>query len=134
MRGKRHSDELRAAVMASLIAGQGVAEVATAYHIDESVVSRWRKRLVASGLQELQPKTRDELETLLMDYVCQALKTLKVQSEVAGTPDYVKKQPASELAVLHGVMADKAVRILAALEPTEIPVERTGETAEQRVN
>lgn len=120
--------------MAALVAGQGVAEVATAYNLDESVVSRWRTRLVASGLQELQPKTRDELETLLMDYVRQTLKTLKAQSEVAGNADYIKKQPASELAVLHGVMADKAVRILAAFEPSEIPSEGAGTTAEQRIN
>jgi len=117
MRGHKHSDETRAAVTAALLAGQGVGEVATCYQIDKSLVSRWRKELVATGVQQLQPKTRDELESLLMNYVRQNLKTLAAQSEVAGREDYIKKQPASELAVLHGVMADKTFRILSALQP-----------------
>ena len=134
MRGKSHNDEVRAAVMASLLAGQGVSEVATHYNLAKATVSRWRSELVSSGVEQLEPKTKQELEALLIDYVCQNLKTLKAQSEIAGRADYLQKQPANELAVLHGVMADKTIRILSALEPSEIPVERESESISERVN
>ena len=118
----RHSDETKAAVMAALLTGQTVAQVATAYHLDKSVVSRWRSKISEYRLQGIATKkseTGETIEELLVDYVQQNLRTLKAQSIEAGRPEYVQEQSASELAVLHGVLADKTVRILAALEPIE---------------
>lgn len=114
MRGKRHSDEVRAQVMAALLAGQGVQEVATQYEIDKSVVSRWRAALPSEQLQLVASKKGERIEALLFDYLTETLTTLKEQAVIARERDYITKQPAGELAVLHGVMADKAVRLLEA--------------------
>lgn len=114
MRGKRHSDDVRAQVMASLMAGQGVAEVASQYNLDMSVVSRWRSAMPSDQLQVIASKKGERIEVLLFDYLTETLTTLKEQAIIARERDYVTKQPAGELAVLHGVMADKAVRLLEA--------------------
>lgn len=116
MRGKRHSDEIRAQVMASLLAGQGVSEVASQYNLDISVVSRWKAAIPDDQLQVLASKKGEQIETLLFDYLVTTLQSLKNQAEIAGEREYITKQPAGEFAVLHGVMADKSIRLLEAAE------------------
>lgn len=116
MRGKPHSDETRAQVIAALLAGQGVNEVAEAYKIDKSVVSRWRSALPESELQQVATKKRDEIGDLLTDYLREVLTTLQVQAQHARDTAWLKGQSASEVAVLHGVLCDKGIRILEAAE------------------
>ena len=100
--------------MASLLAGQGVMEVASQYNLDASVVSRWKSSIPESQLQVIAIKKGERIEHLLFEYLTETLVTLKEQAIIARERDYVTKQPAGELAVLHGVMADKAVRLLEA--------------------
>ena len=114
MRGKKHSDDVRAQVMAALLAGQGVMEVASQYNLDASVVSRWKSAIPNDQLQVVATKKGERIEQLLFEYLTETLVTLKEQTILARERDYVTKQPAGELAVLHGVMADKAVRLLEA--------------------
>lgn len=116
MRGKKHSEEIQAQVMAALLAGQGVTEVATQYNLDKSIVSRWRKSIPHDKLQRIATKKGEEIEDLLFDYLRQILRTLRAQAEIVSEREYVTKQPAGEIAVLHGVMADKGIRLLEAAE------------------
>lgn len=115
MRGRRHSEEVRAQVIAALLAGQGVMEVASQYSLDASVVSRWRSAIPDDQLQVVASKKGQEIEDLLFKYLTTTLKTLKSQAEIAGEREYIIKQPAGEFAVLHGVMADKSIRLLEAI-------------------
>jgi transposase-like protein len=116
VRGKPHSEEARAQAMAALLAGQGVSEVAREYKLDKSLVSRWKKAIPDDQLQQLATKKGNRVEELLFDYLTTVLGTLKKQAEFAGEREYVTKQPADALAVLHGVMADKGIRLLEAAE------------------
>lgn len=102
--------------MAALLAGQGVSEVASQYKLDISVVSRWKSSIPDNQLQLLATKKGDRIETLLFEYLVTTLASLKNQAEVVGEREYVIKQPADGLAVLHGVMADKSIRLLEAAE------------------
>jgi len=115
MRGKKHSDEVRAQVMASLLAGQGVNEVAAEYNLPDSTVSDLKREL-EQQFGELRNKKGAEIEELLFGYLKSNLTALKAQSDVASEREYIFKQSASDLAVLHGVMADKSVRLLEAIE------------------
>lgn len=122
VRGKKHSDEVQAQVMASLLAGQGVSEVAAEYNLPDSTVSDLKKR-VDEEFGDLRNKNKGErIEGLLFDYLTTTLATLKNQAEIAGEREYVFKQPADSLAVLHGVMADKSIRLLEAIERARAPV------------
>ena len=121
MRGKPHSAEVRAQVLADLAAGRGVNEVAEQYGLDKSVVSRWRLAAEAGRLQPVATapivtKQADEIGELLGGYLRRLLTTLTTQAEVAGKPAWIESQPAGELALLHGVLCDRAIRLLEAAE------------------
>lgn len=106
--------------MAALLAGQGVGEIAEQYNIPDSTVSDIRKR-TDEEFGELRKKNKGEkIEELLFNYLTQTLTTLEAQAKVVSEREYIIKQPADSLAVLHGVMADKSVRLLEAIERARI--------------
>src|SRR5215210_3098727 len=116
MRGKRHSDDVQSQVMAALLAGQGVMETATQYDLPESTIREWRSALSSEQFAELRAKKGEQIEELLFGYLTANLKALKAQADVTSEREYIIEQSASDLAVLHGVMADKSVRLLEAIE------------------
>jgi transposase-like protein len=103
--------------MAALLTGQSVSSVAREYNLPKGTVSRWNQRkheMIVMGPSGTDPK-KAEMGALLLDYLSEALKTLKKQVVAVGDENYIKQQPASEIAVLHGVIADKSIRLLEAL-------------------
>lgn len=116
MRGKKHSDEVQSQVMAALLAGQGVNEVAQAYSLPESTIREWRETLNSEQFAELRAKKGERIEELLFSYLTANLAALEAQAKVVSETEYITKQPADSLAVLHGVMADKSIRLLEAIE------------------
>src|SRR5215475_7319053 len=107
--------------MAALLAGQGVNEVATEYHLDKAVVSRLKNGLSAEELQRVATQKGAEIEQLLFTYLTSNLKALDALAEIVSEREYIIKQPADSLAVLHGVMADKSIRLLEAIERARQP-------------
>ena len=102
----KHSDETKAAVMAALLIGQSAASVASEYHIPRTTVMRWKS-------ENWTPKK--EIGDLILEYLVANLTTLKIQAELFSKETWLNRQSASEAAILHGVMTDKAIRILEAL-------------------
>lgn len=103
---------VKAAVMAALLAGQSISSVAQEYQIPRGTVCKWSasmRRTQADGITK-----KPEIGDLLTRYLEANLQALAKQMEVFSDVDWLKKQPASELAVLHGVMADKSIRLLEA--------------------
>lgn len=111
-----YSEEVKAAAMAALLAGQSISAVARDYKIPKGTVSGWKKQASENSNNSTQKK---EIGALLLDYLQTNLKTLKKQSEVFSNEKWLKQQHASELAVLHGVLADKTIRLLEALASQE---------------
>lgn len=105
-----HPPEVKGAVMAALLAGQGVTEVAKEYDLPTSTVSRWKARA-----REKAGRSNDVGE-LLLDYLQENLRTLRAQAHAFRDPEWLRAQEADAAAVLHGVLTDKAVRLLEALE------------------
>ena len=116
MKGKAHSDETKAAVMAALLTGQGVGEIAKAYKLPESTVRLWRESIPEDEYAKVCAKKEDDFGDLVGHYLRETLITLAVQVQQFRKPDWLEKQPASEAAVLHGVLTDKAIRLLEAAE------------------
>lgn len=114
-----HDPETKAAVMAALLDGQGVTETAEQYDVPRSTVSYWKSQISGGELAALDQKKANELGDMILAYVIRNIATVTSQLETAGDQGWLGKQSASEFAVLHGVLVDKAVRILGALEPTE---------------
>jgi transposase-like protein len=110
--------------MAALLAGQSVAEVAKQYDINPATVRSWKSRQQnGEGVAIVATQKKEEIGDLLFDYLRTILKSLRVQAEFFSDKNWLKKQQANELAVLHGVTTDKAIRLLEALEGdvTELP-------------
>lgn len=118
-RGVPHSDETRAAVMAALLAGQSVNAVAQQFHIGKATVSAWNASLGSGGTNEVRTQKGDELGELVSGYLRENLTTLKAQSTFFRDEAWLREQPAADLAVLHGVIADKTLRLLSALQAGE---------------
>ena len=113
---KEYDAATKAAVMAALLAGQGTEEVATAYKIPKGTIDSWRARMkTAPALALLASEKRDAIGSLLIDYLHANLTTLRSQQVVFGDREWLSKQDAGQVAVLHGVMTDKAIRLLEAL-------------------
>ncbi len=117
MARREYSDEIKAQVMAALLAGQAITAVAKEYQLPRSTVGKWRKQLaerVHVDVEQKNAKTGATLDDLLQVYVETNLVTLRAQSEFFRDERWLRQQSASELAVLHGVIADKTIRILEA--------------------
>jgi len=112
MRGKKHSDDVRARVIAALLAGCGVVEIARELNIPHQSVSNYKKEIPKDKLGELRQKKGERLDDLVYDYLVQNLETLRAQSKAVSDESYINQQPAGEMATLHGVIADKTIRLL----------------------
>jgi hypothetical protein len=113
---KPKDDQTRAAIMAALMAGQGVTEVSKAFQVAKSTVSRIKSLISQSDLEQLGTKKENDFGELLAGYLRETLITLTAQARVFRDENWLKQQPAGELAVLHGVQTDKAIRLLEAVE------------------
>ena len=99
--------------MAALLAGQSVSVVARDYKVPRGTISRWRAQ--ASEIIEAERAQKStSIDVLLREYLEANLKALREQTKVFSNEQWLKRQDASAVAVLHGVLADKAVRILEA--------------------
>ena len=101
--------------MAALLAGQGVDEVAAQYKLPKATVSRW-KASIPGEMEQVGTKKRERIDDLLLNYLEETLTTLSVQQQHFRDKAWLTTQSAQELAVLHGVSTDKAIRLLEAAE------------------
>ena len=105
----KYKPEQKAAVLSALLEGQALSKVAKDYKIPYSTVRHWREDQAAGKFAD-----KAAVGDLLLEYLATNLETLRKQADFFGDRDWLRKQDASELAVLHGVMSDKAIRILEA--------------------
>lgn len=124
MRGRAHKPDTKAQVIAALLLGASVMEVARELGLPQQTVSNYKSGIPPDKLGEFGTKKGERLDELVYSYMVTNLSALQKQAEVASELDYIKKQPAGELATLHGVMADKICRLLEAVSrsrPSEQP-------------
>ncbi len=113
---QQYDDQTKAAVMAALLMGQSVSEVAKEYKIKPSTVRGWKSRqLNGEGVAIVTTQKREIIGALMLDGVEAQLIATKAMADVFKDPDWIRKQTASEIAVLFGVISDKTYRILEAL-------------------
>jgi hypothetical protein len=114
-RGVPIASDTRAAALAALLTGQSVSQVARDFRVSPATIRGWRKSAGIDSSPVVRSQKREDIGVLVVHYVNEALHTLAVQAEFARDKTWLAKQPASEVAVLHGVIADKVTRILEAL-------------------
>jgi len=114
---REYSEEQKAEVMAALLAGQSVREVARQYNIPRGTIATWSASI--DRKISTDSDTKKEIGNLIVGYLAESLNTLRIQVRAFADEEWLHKQPASEVAVLHGVIADKAIRLLEALAGDE---------------
>jgi transposase-like protein len=112
-RGVAHSPELRAQVVAAVLAGTSIAQAAAQFKLDKSLVSRW----VATVATDQRARDPQVLETLLFDLVAEHAITIRAQLQAAARPEWLAQQSAGDLAVLLGTVSDRLVRLLSGFRP-----------------
>src|SRR5690242_1280588 len=109
---KAINPETKAAVLAALLAGQGVNEVATYYSIDKATVSRWKKAIPEGQLQQIATEKRERLVDLIEAHLTASLKGATAAAGQVHDDDWRFRQSAENLAVFYGVLTDKSIRLL----------------------
>lgn len=121
MRGRRHPPEVKAAVLAALLSGQGVTHVAQEHHLSPGLVSSWKKELSSSQWQSISEKKLEDLSALVARYLNEILNgTTFLMEFIQGKRQskWLEEQSAAEVATLLGVATDKGIRLLEAAEYT----------------
>jgi hypothetical protein len=110
---REYSEATKAAVMGALLTGQSAAAVAAAYKVPASTVRNWKREAsLDSGVTASQ---KERIGHLIIDNLEAALETTRVMLSAFADKDWIRKQDASEVAVLYGVIQDKVFRVLEAL-------------------
>lgn len=114
-----YSLETKAAVMAALLTGQSISSVAKEYKIPKGTVSGWKRKADANSDVFADATQKEEIGDLILQYLQTSLESLIAQVKFFGNQTWLAKQDADQLAVLHGVQTDKAIRLLEALTAGE---------------
>ena len=114
MERREYDEQTKAAVMAALLTGQSVYAAAKDFKIPVGTVKRWS----ADAKERLQPARNQKTERLgdlIIDNVEAALETTREILNVIKDPKWLRRQEASQIGVLYGIIQDKTYRILEAL-------------------
>lgn len=133
-RGQAHSAEMRAQVLAALLAGQTICQIARDFGISKGTVSTWRNESGQSLNAFRTPRVAEiEIGELVLGYLRANLKTAQVQVGLFGDEkflrEWLKKHSPAEASVFHSGIVDKAIRLLEALESSESKPEPTEQPA-----
>lgn len=118
MARREYSDEIKAQVMAALLAGQSVSKTAERFEIPKGTVSGWAKRAgagVRGELATVATQKRERIGHLIIDNLEAEMEATKAMTNVFKDEQWLRKQEASQLAVLFGVIKDKTHRVLQEL-------------------
>lgn len=116
-RGKAHSENTKAAVLAAILEGQGVGEIAKKYRLPKQTVSDLKKHLSEIEFGQVRTKKRENLTDLVESHLSASLKAATSLAQKCSTDQvWFGKQSASEIAALYGILSDKAIRLLEAAQ------------------
>ena len=103
---------LRTEAVARVRTGEPVDRVANALGVDWHTVQAWVRAATPSNSEQ---KGYD-YNRQFAGHLEQALDTLTAQLRLVGEPDWIRQQNARDLAILYGVVHDKAMTVYAAWE------------------
>ena len=113
-----HPAVVRWAVLAALLSGDSQERIAQLFDIDQGTVSRWKKNL-REELGKLAQEQREQVELNIFITILKTQHAIQSQLDVFSDTQWLKRQPAEELGILHGILHDKSIRLLEALTPAE---------------
>ena len=109
-------DNKKAAVIAALLAGQGVNQVAAEYKVPKASVSRLKKLIPQEQLEQVGTQKGENIANLIAQNLEASFEAIHNILQITGDAQWLGKQPADELATFLGVTSDKVFRVLEAIE------------------
>lgn len=119
-----YSDQIKAQALAALLAGQSLSEVSRLMGVPLGTLKSWKQRnpdatdraVFVDAVDASDASTkRERIGALLLDYSIASLEALIAQQKVFRSEEWLRKQSASDVAILHGVGFDKVVRLLESI-------------------
>jgi transposase-like protein len=108
---RQYSPEERAAAMAAILTGSSLGEVAKQFGIPKSTVALWRSE---QSVQQVSVPKKETIAEQLYGFLQESIITLQTQMIFFRREDWLERQSAADVAILHGVLSDKATRMLTA--------------------
>lgn len=113
-----YTDDIKAQALAALLT-HSFSQVAAMFNVPIGTLKSWKQRDIAgtgaSVLSADASAKKERIGQLLLDYLTESLTTLTEQQKVFRNEAWLKGQDADKVAILHGVVADKTIRLLEAL-------------------
>lgn len=123
-----YTDETKAQVIAKILLGHSVSQIAEDHGIPYSTVATWKAKALNVDVEtqqiSIQKKENDEdiksrISSKLLVYLEANIDAAIAQLKVFSDPNWIREQSAQEMAILHGVMSDKSVRMIQAFKNRE---------------
>lgn len=102
---RRYDDQTKAAAMAALLTGEPLRTVAGRYDVPLSTLQYWAKQARTLALEGDAGRLGDSL----VAYLVEALEAATAAFVVTGDAEWLRKQRAAEVAVLHGTLVDRVM-------------------------
>lgn len=117
-------ETLTAQVVTALVAGKTFKEISTEFGISEDWINRVKKKLPPEFIEYFASAKTNEISSLIEQGLKAQLKAMIKMVEVTEDDVWLKTQRAPELATFFGVVNDKTIRVLAAIERADERLER----------
>lgn len=119
-RHNAYPPEVKAIALAALATGATIYQAAETAGVTPTTIIRWRREVdVLTGVTAPKKRTELDLGGLVAKYLREAINTLAVQARQFRDPAWLARQNAADAAILHGVMADKILRVVSSLRPVD---------------
>lgn len=111
---KQHSENVKLEAIGLYMQGHSYTFVANKLGISVGTAKTWKHNIMPSITAEMRKDWAEQIEYNLYRTIIMAQHAMMEQLEVMSDSEWIRKQTASDLAVLHGVTHDKVVRLLEA--------------------
>jgi hypothetical protein len=130
-RGVAHPQELRAKVVAAIIAGATLAQAAQRFGLSKQTVSEWLQSEEVRTVRTTRERSPEVLEAMIFDLVAEHITTIRAQLQATASAAYIQGQSAGDVAALLGTERDTLIRLLAGFRPVDDnqPILDEGESA-----
>lgn len=108
------NDSVRPKAYALLLQGHTPSYVAEEVGVSVDTVKYWKKTLMPTITASMREEWAQEIERNLYRTILMAQLAMMKQLEVMSDEEWIRKQTAHDLAILHGVTHDKGIRLLEA--------------------
>jgi hypothetical protein len=124
-RGVQISDEVRAKVIAELLAGAAVNATARKYSLPKSTVSRIRSEVAPEQLEQVGTEKRQRIDDLLLECISVHVEATIAIARHVSTKEFLAAKSAESIVEVHREMSDTALRLLEAASAAEPEGEAT---------